>query len=85
VVSTDGADDATLGVTITVEEDAGDVPEGFPGNASQFNAIDADGDGALSPIEIAQAITDNAEQGDVNGVEISPIEIAEIITFNSEQ
>ncbi len=41
--------------------------------------------GEISPITLAQLITDNAEQGDVGGVEFSPIELAEIVDWNASK
>jgi len=79
-------DDDSQTATLTIAgEDPADVPEDFPGTDAQFGAIDANNDGELSPIEIAQAITENGEQGNVGGVEFSPIEFAEIITWNANQ
>jgi len=72
--------------TVTVEiVDLSPVPDNFVGTPEQFRAIDTGGDGELGSIEIAQAITQNAEEGSVDGVEISPIEFAQIIDWNSQQ
>lgn len=76
--SLNGQDSETVGITV-----GGKVPSGFPASAEQFNAIDNSDDSTLSPIEIAQAITENNQQGSVGGVEVSPIEFAQIITWNA--
>ena len=73
--------DETTTHTVTVLN----IPAGFPGTADQFTAIDQDGDGELGSIELAQAITENAEEGSVNGVQITPIEFAKIIDWNADQ
>lgn len=80
--SSNGQDSETADVTVSSDEE---VPSGFPASAEKFTAIDTGDDGTLGPIEIAQAITKNANQGNVNGVEISPIEFAEIVTWNANQ
>jgi len=79
----DGADTET--VTVEIVDDLSPVPDDFVGAPEQFRAIDTEGDGELGSIEIAMAITENAEEGSVDGVEISPIEFAQIIDWNSNQ
>ena len=78
--SSNGQDSETVGITV-----GGEAPSGFPASAEQFNAIDNNDDSTLSPIEIAQAITENNQQGSVGGVEVSPIEFAQIITWNASE
>ena len=89
--ATSGSDNATntgefIPRTVEIEpQPVEDVPDGFPGTADQFTAIDQDGDGELGSIELAQAITENAEEGSVNGIQITPIEFAQIIDWNADQ
>lgn len=60
------------------------IASDFPGTTAQFSSIDQNGNGELGSIEIAQAITTNSIEGDVNGVEFSSITIAKIITWNAK-
>jgi hypothetical protein len=54
-------------------------------STESFSAVDSDGDGNLAPSEIALAINENAEQGNVNGRQVAPSEFALMINFNAEQ
>ena len=70
--------------TLTIQS-ASDRPADLPDSVSteSFSAVDSDGDGDLSPIEIVDAINKNAEQGSVNNVDVSPIEFVELINWNA--
>jgi hypothetical protein len=71
-------------VPIVIDDGDSTIPTDFPADGEQYNAI-IDEYGEISPITLAQLITDNAEQGDVGGVEFSPIELAEIVDWNAGQ
>jgi len=77
--------DDTTTVAVEIADDSSPVPDDFVGSPDQFQAIDGSNDGELGAIEIAEAITENGEQGNVNGIEISPIEFAQIIDWNGNQ
>ena len=86
--SQNGYDNET--VSIEIEQDTGDspsdssVPADFPGGDEQYNVIIDEYD-KIGPISLAQLVTDNADQGDVGGVEFSPIELAQVIDWNANR
>ena len=82
--STQGDTSAQTNVTIQVAGDRpADLPESVP--TESFTAVDGDGDGDLTPLELVNAINEDAEQGSVNGVEVSPLEFVDMINWNANQ
>ena len=73
--------------SVSVSGAASERPAGLPDEVSteSFSAVDSDGDGNLAPSEIALAISENADQGSVNGQEVAPSEFALMISYNAEQ
>ena len=73
--------DTTTTVSLDVTEGVS-VPESFPADRTQFRTL-AGENGDIGPINIAQAISKNANTGSVDGVEFSPIDFARIVTWNA--
>jgi len=90
--SANGYDNETVPITIeSGTSDDGDGGTDRPADLSDavstdaFNAVDSDGSGDLSPSEIALAISENSNNGSVDGVEVSPSEFALMISWNADQ
>ena len=59
-------------------------PEGFNvDNAAEKATAVANDEGEITPISIAQSISESRQKGTVDGVEISPIEFAQLISANA--
>jgi len=83
-----GSETRTISVEVIEEPDTPNVepPEGFNAdNAKEIAGAVAGDDGEITPISIAQSISENQQEGNVDGVEVTPIEFAQLISANAER
>lgn len=81
-----GSETRTVSVEVIEEPDTPNVepPEGFNAdNAEEIAGAVAGDDGEITPISIAQSISENQQEGNVDGVDVTPIEFAQLISANA--